>query len=248
MKLSVKTVPSISDSVIRIWIILIETIRLYNKCNLAIWWQKSSAEAFLAALGGGGRGCGGWPPPGHGLRALGTVFVVRLELHLQEVPVLLADDLTDEPRQGLQVTQQGLQLCLQHGNPLLHVLLPLIQVWYHVIHDVLSLEQQREAHLARSLSWMQNTGFYFKKAHELKKEEDSFNVNPLNSFSKREERQWKRFNFTSYSRQAAEESSNKTEDKTVVNSCENYRRNEDILERTGLKCWNPCAREPVARF
>lgn len=48
MKLSVKTVPSISDSVIRIWIILIETIRLYNKCNLAIWWQKSSAEAFLA--------------------------------------------------------------------------------------------------------------------------------------------------------------------------------------------------------
>lgn len=36
MKLSVKTVPSISDSVIRIWIILIETIRLYNKCNLAI--------------------------------------------------------------------------------------------------------------------------------------------------------------------------------------------------------------------
>lgn len=39
-------VPSILDSVIRIWIIFIETIRLYDKCNSAIWWQKSSVEGF----------------------------------------------------------------------------------------------------------------------------------------------------------------------------------------------------------
>lgn len=82
------------------------------------------------------------------MRALGAVFVIRLELHLQEVPVLLADDLADEPRQGLQVAQEALQLGLQHGDPLLHVLLPLVQVRYHVVHDVLSLEEQRGATLS----------------------------------------------------------------------------------------------------
>lgn len=46
MKLSSKTHCPL-DSVIRIRIILIETIRLYDKCDLAIWWQKSSAEAFF---------------------------------------------------------------------------------------------------------------------------------------------------------------------------------------------------------
>lgn len=57
--------------------------------------------------------------------------------------MLLADDLADEARQGLQVAQQGLQLRLQSSDPLLHVLLPLVQVRHHVVHDVLSLEQQR---------------------------------------------------------------------------------------------------------
>lgn len=47
MKLSIKMrCPRILDSVIRIWIILIETIRLYDKCDSAIWWQKSWVEAF----------------------------------------------------------------------------------------------------------------------------------------------------------------------------------------------------------
>lgn len=37
MKLSIKMrCPRILDSVIRIWIILIETIRLYDKCDSAI--------------------------------------------------------------------------------------------------------------------------------------------------------------------------------------------------------------------
>lgn len=72
------------------------------------------------------------------------MFVIRLELHLQEVPVLLADDLTDESRQSLQVTQQSLQLGLQQGDPLLHVLPSLVQVRHHVVHDVLSLETGRE--------------------------------------------------------------------------------------------------------
>lgn len=63
--------------------------------------------------------------------------------------MLLADDLADESRQGLQVTQEALQLGLQHSNPLLHVLLPLVQVRYHVIHDVLSLEEQRGNTLSR---------------------------------------------------------------------------------------------------
>lgn len=71
------------------------------------------------------------------------MFVVRLELHLQEVPVLLADDLADQSRQGLQVAQEAFQLGLQHSDPLLHVFLPLVQVRHHVIHDVLSLEEQR---------------------------------------------------------------------------------------------------------
>lgn len=71
------------------------------------------------------------------------MFVVRLELHLQEVPVLLADDLTDESWQRLQVTQKSLQLCLQQGDPLLHVFSSFVQVRYHVVHDVLSLEQGR---------------------------------------------------------------------------------------------------------
>lgn len=72
------------------------------------------------------------------------MFVVRLELHLQEVPVLLADDLTDECRQSLQVTQQSLQLGLQQGDPLLHVLPSLVQVRHHVVHDILSLETGQE--------------------------------------------------------------------------------------------------------
>lgn len=97
----------------------------------------------LAALWGGGRRRGGRPPSWHWLRALWVVFVVRLELHLHEVPVLLADDLADESREGLQVSQQSLQLRLQQGNPLLHVLASLVQVRHHVVHDVLSLQQDR---------------------------------------------------------------------------------------------------------
>lgn len=86
----------------------------------------SLPTSFLAAVGGGGRGRGGGPPPGCRLGALWAVFVVRLELHLQKVPVLLADDLAYECRQGLQVAQQRLQLGLQQRDPLLHVLAALV--------------------------------------------------------------------------------------------------------------------------
>lgn len=101
----------------------------------------SLPTSFLAALGGSGRSRGGGPPPGRRLGALWAVFVVRLELHLQEVPVLLADDLADECRQGLQVAQQRLQLGLQQRDPFLHVLATLVQVRHHVVHDVLSLQR-----------------------------------------------------------------------------------------------------------
>lgn len=131
-------------------IILIETIRLYDinatwpydgKSLPACVGVVSPPTPFLAALGGGGRGRGGGAPPGRRLGALGAVFVVRLELHLQEVLVLLADDLADERRQGLQVAQQRLQLGLQQRDPLLHVLAALVQVRHHVVHDVLSLQR-----------------------------------------------------------------------------------------------------------
>lgn len=97
----------------------------------------------LAALRGCGWCCGGRPPPGHRLWALRAVFVVRLELNLQKVPVLLTDDLANESRQSLQVTKESLQLSLQQPNPLVHVLSSFIQVRNHVIHDVLSLQQGR---------------------------------------------------------------------------------------------------------
>lgn len=55
----------------------------------------------LAALGRSGRRGGGRPAPGDGLRALVAVFVEWLQLHLQKVPVLLADHLTNEARKSL---------------------------------------------------------------------------------------------------------------------------------------------------
>lgn len=83
---------------------------------------------FLAALRGRRRSGRGGSPSGRRLGAIGTVFVVRLELHLQEVPVLLADELADEAGQCLQVAQESLQLGLQQRDPLLHVLPALVQV------------------------------------------------------------------------------------------------------------------------
>lgn len=101
--------------------------------------ETPAGLAALAALGGSGRRGGRRSAPGDGLRALVAVFVVRLELHLQEVPVLLADHLTDEAWKRLQVAEQRLQFGLQQRDPLFHVLAPLVQVRDQVVHDVLSL-------------------------------------------------------------------------------------------------------------
>lgn len=98
-----------------------------------------SERLCLAALRGGRGRCWGRASPGDWLRALGAVFVVRLQLHLQKVPVLLADQLADEARQRLQVAQQCLQLGLQQGDALLHVLAALVQVRDQLVHDVLGL-------------------------------------------------------------------------------------------------------------
>lgn len=54
--------------------------------------------------------------------------------------MLLADELADEARESLQVAQQRLQLGLQQGDALLHVLAALVQVRDQLVHDVLGLQ------------------------------------------------------------------------------------------------------------